>query len=156
MLDGFAASAAERTRGRLARVLGDVREALDLALSLEPGSRLRRLAEVVGGRESLERFASEVARSGSTVEEVIIAAQHVAKGVLPPPLPLLDASEEMCAVRRHIAAGDVTKILTASRETTACPRCNYGLPDVQRLRLASIGIARATNCCNRVLLVGVD
>jgi hypothetical protein len=156
MLDGQATARAERARGRLARVLGDVPAAVEVARSIEPVSRISRLAEVVGGPDGMERFAAAVLEASSAVEEVIIAAGHVRAGTLPPPLTLLDGSEEMRAIRRHIGAGETARIVPASQDATACPRCHYGLPEVQRLRLASVGIARAANCCNRVLLVGID
>lgn len=156
MLDGRDTAGAERARGRLARVLGDVPAAVEVARSIEPGSRISRLAEVVGGPDGMERFASAVLEASSPVEEVIIAAGHVRAGTMPPPLALLDGSEEMRAIRRHIGAGEAARIVPSGRDATACPRCHYGLPEVQRLRLASVGIARAANCCNRVLLVGID
>lgn len=155
VLDGLAATGAERTRGRIARVLGDVGEGLGLAAAIRGESRLRRLTEVIASSEAIERFVGEVANASSAVEEVIIAARHVGRGLSPPPLRLLDGTEEMRAIRRHVAAGTVNKILAASRDAKSCPSCHYGLPDSERHRLSSIGIARAGNCCNRVLLVGM-
>ncbi|WP_150131226.1 phospholipase D-like domain-containing protein [Sphingobium yanoikuyae] len=155
-LEGIITSGAERSRGRIAHVLGDVETALKIARAIDPNSRLRRLVEVVAGANGLSAFADAVGKASSVVEEVIIAADHITRGLTPPPLPLLDDSEEMQTVRRHVRNGDIGKIIAAQRHFTACPRCHYGLPQAERLRLASIGLARAANCCNRVMMVGID
>lgn len=156
LLDGLASSSAETARGRLARVLSSVEEGLQLADALESESRLSRLAKVITGPAGLESFVGQVRAASSAVEEVIIAAKHVSRGELPPALPLLDPTEEIRTIRRHLAAGNGSKILRVARGARACPKCNYALPDVQQHRLGSIGLARAANCCNRVLLVEVD
>ncbi|WP_145206647.1 hypothetical protein [Sphingobium sp. B2] len=156
LLDGLASSSPEMARGRLARVLGSVDEGLGLAEALGPGSRLSRLAEVMAGPTGLSSFAAQVRSASSAVEEVIIAARHVALGELPPALPLLDPTEEMRTIRRHLAAGHTSKILRAPRGTQACPDCRYALPGAQQHRFNSIGLARAANCCNRVMLVEVE
>jgi len=156
MLDGMADGGAGRVRGRIARVFSDVEKGIELALSIEAGSRLRRLMEVVGGADALEAFAEQVRLASSAVEEVIVAASYVARGLSPPPLPLLDNTDEMRTVRRLIENDQIAKIIPATRGDEACPRCHRGLPDAERLRLRSIGMARAANCCNRVLLVGIE
>jgi hypothetical protein len=156
LLDGLASSSPEMARGRLARVLGSVEEGLGLAEALEPGSRLSRLAEVIAGPVGLRAFGAQVRSASSAVEEVIIAARHVSRGELPPPLPLLDPTEEMRTIRKHLADGQSSKILLVGRGVRACPKCNYALPDAQQHRLGSIGLARAANCCNRVLLVEAE
>lgn len=156
LLDGLASSSPEFARGRLARVLGSVEDGIQLAQGLEPGSRLLRLAEVIAGPDGLDLFAGRVCSASSAVEEVIIAARHVSRGELPPALPLLDPTEEMRTIRRHLTSGHASKILMVSRGARACPNCNYALPDAQQHRLGSIGLARAANCCNRVLLVEVE
>lgn len=156
LLDGLASSSSEMARGRFARVLGSVEEGLQLAEALAPGSRLSRLAEVIADPAGLESFAGQVRLASSAVEEVIIAARHVSRGELPPALPLLDPTEEMRTIRRHLTAGNGSKILMVGRGARACPKCNYALPDSQQHRLGSIGLARAANCCNRVLLVEVE
>ena len=156
VLEGLAASGPDRTRGRLARVLGDVEQALGLVADIEPWSRIRRLTEALGGPDAIEVFAARVRETTSAVEEVIIAARHVDEVTAPPPLPLIDATEEMRAIRRHLIAGDTSKILRVVRDARSCPRCNYALPEAQRHQLASIGIARTVNCCNRVLLIRID
>lgn len=156
LLDGLATSSPEMARGRLARVLGSVEEGLRFAEALGSGSRLSKLAEVIAGPAGLKSFAEQIRSASSTVEEVIIAARHVSRGELPPALSLLDPTEEMRTIRRHLAAGNGSKILMVGRGARACPKCNYALPDAQQHRLGSIGLARAANCCNRVLLVEVE
>lgn len=156
LLDGLASSSPEMARGRLARVLGSVEDGLQLAGELAPGSRLLRLAEVIAGPDGLDSFAGRVHSASSVVEEVIIAASHVSRGEMPPTLPLLDPTEEMRTIRRHLTSGHASKILIVPPGARACPNCNYALPEAQQVRLHSIGLARAANCCNRVLLVGVD
>lgn len=156
LLDGLASSSPELARGRLARVLGSVEDGLQLAQGLELGSRLLRLAEMIAGPDGLDIFADRVRSASSAVEEVIIAARHVLRAELPPALPLLDPTEEMRTIRRHLTSGHASKILMVSRGARACPNCNYALPDAQQHRLGSIGLARAANCCNRVLLVEVE
>lgn len=156
LLDGLASSNPELARGRLARVLGSVEDGLQLAKGLEPGSRLLRLAEVIAGPDGLDAFAGQVQSASSAVEEVIIAARHVSRGELPHALPLLDPTEEMRTIRRHLTSGHASKILMVPRGARACPICNYALPDAQQHRLGSIGLARTANCCNRVLIVEVQ
>jgi len=156
LLDGLASSSPEMARGRLARVLGSVEDGLQLAQGLEPGSRLLRLAEVLAGPDGLKFFAGQVRSVSSAVEEVIIAARHVSRGELPPALPLLDPTDEMATIRRHLNSGHASKILRVPRGARACPECHRALPAAQQHRLTSIGVARAAHCCNRVLLVVME
>lgn len=156
LMDGLAAATAERARGRLARVVGSVEDGLALSQDHPAGSRLRRLAEVLAGPDGMVKFFDQVRAASSAVEEVVIAARHIALGIVPPPLPMLDPTDEMRTIRRHLDNGHASKIVSVARGASTCPRCNFTLPDAQRHRLASIGLARAANCCNRVLLAEVQ
>lgn len=45
------------------------------------------------------------------------------------------------------------RILVTGRVDGACPDCNCVLPGSERIKLQSTGIATATNCCGRILIV---
>jgi hypothetical protein len=44
------------------------------------------------------------------------------------------------------------KILILKRWSDACPHCHIALPTGERSRLRSRSVARAKNCCNRILI----
>ncbi len=47
-----------------------------------------------------------------------------------------------------------SRILVAPEGTSACPRCQRGLPKIEIFKLRTVHIATATNCCGRVIVCG--
>lgn len=64
---------------------------------------------------------------------------------------------EWCVLRDAFTSnGSRRRIIVIGRADDACPDCNTVLPNSERLKLQNIGIATATNCCARVIIVAEE
>jgi len=79
-----------------------------------------------------------------------VKALRLAGGIayLGPSFPSLLSTAEL----KDITAAERKRVRFLLRYSEACPCCNLVLPSAQTSRLREAGVARATNCCGRILL----
>jgi hypothetical protein len=66
---------------------------------------------------------------------------------------LAEAPDERGELENAFASSQArAKISVLKRWSDACPRCHIALPTGERSRLHSHSVARANNCCNRILI----
>lgn len=92
-----------------------------------------------------------------TFEEQVCAYLHALENRTPsdgyPDLPTAVPNEWRVLRDAFTANGARRQIIVTGRADGACPDCNTVMPNSERLKLQSTGIATAANCCGRVVLV---
>lgn len=156
LFDGLVAGSPLSTRRRIASIVGGVDEAVDDALGAVP-SRMAVLIEEAGpGPAAFDAFVSRVRSERSAIEELPAILAAIRAGVEPPPSLILDREPEMAQLRRRITSGFAARIPTAGPKTTSCPRCSIGFAAAELVRLRSVGLVVARNCCAAVVVMDLD
>jgi hypothetical protein len=73
-----------------------------------------------------------------------------------PDLPAAVPTEWRVLRDAFTANGSRRRIIVTGRANGACPDCNTVMPNSERLKLQSTGIATAANCCGRVVIEAED
>ncbi|MDR7155693.1 hypothetical protein J2W40_002529 [Sphingobium xenophagum] len=155
LMDGLADGVPQRTRRRMATIIGDADAALLQWKEGLPAALKGLIEQATAGYDAVECLADAVRAERSPLEELPILLSAIRAGVLPPPLARLDQEPETDRIRQRILQGFAAKIPIARSGDSACPKCRIGLPQSDVVRLSSVGLVEARNCCGRVIVLDV-